>query len=98
VPPNKQLTYVDRNAQCYQRAENSLLKLEDIRGVTFCGTDNGLVTVTETVAFSLDDFKYYISLHNYANMNHRSNCKKWRGLRYSHTTQKLLSLAAKAHH
>lgn len=65
VPPKKQPTLVDTDAPCYKRAEDSLLALDDIRNATFSGTDNGLITVTETVAFSLLDFKYHINLHNF---------------------------------
>jgi hypothetical protein len=33
-------------------------------GFTFSGTDNGIVTMTETVGFCIDRFKYHLALHN----------------------------------
>ncbi|KAI8886785.1 hypothetical protein K501DRAFT_309053 [Backusella circina FSU 941] len=41
-----------------------LTELEKSGSFTFSGTDNGLVTMTETVGFSLRRFKYHIDLYN----------------------------------
>ncbi|ORE14341.1 hypothetical protein BCV71DRAFT_293643 [Rhizopus microsporus] len=44
------------------RIDDGLLKPDT---VTFSGTDNGLVTMTETVGMSLDRFEFHLKLYNH---------------------------------
>ncbi|KAI8880574.1 hypothetical protein K501DRAFT_275449 [Backusella circina FSU 941] len=52
--------------KCLEKVEDMEVgnKLVDSRKLTFSGTINDIVTMTETVALSLDRFKYHIKLYN----------------------------------
>ncbi|CEI94704.1 hypothetical protein RMCBS344292_08909 [Rhizopus microsporus] len=45
----------------YIKIDNSLLESD---GCSFSGTDNGLVTMTATVGFKMDRFKFHLRLYN----------------------------------
>jgi hypothetical protein len=52
-------------------------KFLESKNLGFSGTDNGIVTMTETVGFSLDRFKYHVKLFNtYAALNEPSSPSK----------------------
>jgi hypothetical protein len=46
------------------KAENMQINKDSLDNFTFSGTDNGLVTMTETIPMSLDRFKYHLKLNN----------------------------------
>jgi hypothetical protein len=57
---------VSRNERYIGKVKNMRLYNEgdNPNGFTFSGTDNGIVTMTETVGFCIDRFKYHLALHN----------------------------------
>jgi hypothetical protein len=54
---------VDNNKPCYQKVvECKIDNGMDLLNTTFCGTDSGIVTLTEAVAFNLERLKFYLEL------------------------------------
>jgi hypothetical protein len=62
---NQTTSYGSSNNQL-PRVENFKLDdtLSDLTNFAFSGTDNGLVTMTETAKLSLDQFKFHLKLYN----------------------------------
>jgi hypothetical protein len=66
-PSNKVIITNDK--PCHHKVENCKLHSDlDICNLTFSGTDNGIVTVTETVAFDMHRLKYHLELYNRFNV------------------------------
>lgn len=56
---------IERHERYIGKAENMTLAGENVsKDYTFSGTDNGLVTLSETIPFSLDRFNYHLNLYN----------------------------------
>ncbi|KAI8880763.1 hypothetical protein K501DRAFT_275270 [Backusella circina FSU 941] len=63
---NKKVKISGLSFKCLEKVEDMEVnnKLVKSGKLTFSGTNNGIVTMTETVALSLDRFKYPIKLYN----------------------------------
>lgn len=61
---NKRIT--EANYKCYEKAEKVRLDeaLHHSQDVCYAGTDNGIVTTTETTRFNIDRFKFHLKLAN----------------------------------
>lgn len=63
--PSSAKSTIDNSKPCYEKVDFCKLKDQvDLLKQTFCGTDNGIITVTETVAFGVERFKFHLDLYN----------------------------------
>ena len=67
--PASNKVFITDDKPCHHKVENCKLHSDlDICNLTFSGTDNGIVIVTETVAFDIHRFKYHLELYNRFNV------------------------------
>ena len=61
----RQIILVEPNKPCHHKVEECIIDQKvDKDQLVFSGTDNGIVNVTETVAFGVDRLKYHLRLYN----------------------------------
>lgn len=66
APPTPNIQITQDRYQCYEKAENVRLHpaLHNSQNMRFSGTDNGIVTMTETVRFDMPRFRFHLQLAN----------------------------------